>query len=292
MTEKNNKLAGNNVKLIVSVVLGTYNRLSFLKRTLESVRENGIKFPYEIIVIDGGSTDGTLKYLSRQKDIITIIQHNRGMHQGKPVPKRSWGYFMNLGFKIAHGKYICMISDDCLLIPDAVNNGISLSESLISQGRNIGAVAFYWRNWPEQSDYCVGLTLADKMFVNHGLFLRDAVKSIDWIDEETYKFYHADGDLALRLWQNGYEVIDSPNSFVEHFSHSNLKVRQSNLEDQKKDWNIYLNKWEGIFYSSKKENIGSWIYKPYYDGSCTAKKFPIVPKTFNFLKNKIVAFVR
>ena len=110
-------MASNSEKTQVSVVLGSLNRKRFLKATIQSIRNNGISVPYEIIVVDGGSTDGSLRWLSRQKDIITIVQHNRGNFRGQPVKRRSWGYFMNLAFKCAQGKFIVMISDDSLLIP-------------------------------------------------------------------------------------------------------------------------------------------------------------------------------
>jgi glycosyltransferase involved in cell wall biosynthesis len=104
----------NSNDIQISIVLGSYNRRKFLEGAIHSVRKNGIKVPYEIIVVDGGSTDGTLRWLNKQKDIITIVQHNRGSFRGKPVERRSWGYFMNLGFKCARGRFIVMISDDTL----------------------------------------------------------------------------------------------------------------------------------------------------------------------------------
>jgi glycosyltransferase involved in cell wall biosynthesis len=260
---------------IVSIVLGAYNRCAFLKSTIESVRNNSMNFPYEIIVVDGGSTDGSLKYLCRQKDVITIVQHNRGTFRGKLIERRSWGYFMNLGFKCAQGKYICMLSDDCLLVPGAVENGVKLFEKHLSEQSNIGAVAFYWRNWPEQTDYCVGTTLGGKLMVNHGLYLRDAINRVGWIDEHSYHFYHADGDLSLKLWREGYEVIDCPDSFVEHYNHANFKVRKSNFVKQQDDWSSYLKKWENIFYYPDKPNIGSGIYREYHDHFKTYIRFPI-----------------
>ena len=71
----------------VSVVLGTYNRLKFLRLTVQSIREElrEASFSHEIIVIDGGSTDGTLEWLPKQRDILTIIQHNHGTWQGRPI---------------------------------------------------------------------------------------------------------------------------------------------------------------------------------------------------------------
>lgn len=140
----------------VSVVLGTYNRLSFLKATIASVRASRIDVPYEIIVVDGGSTDGTIDWLTEQRDIIAIVQHNREVSEGKARRKRSWGYFMNLGFKCAEGRYVCLISDDSVVHPDTLANGVRHFDRGIADGHRLGAVAFYWRSWPEEKQYRVG----------------------------------------------------------------------------------------------------------------------------------------
>ena len=67
----------NMPKPIISIVIGTYNRLNFLKLFLDSLREEMKDFLYETIIIDGSSTDGTLPWLIEQKDVILILQHNR-----------------------------------------------------------------------------------------------------------------------------------------------------------------------------------------------------------------------
>lgn len=266
---------------IISVVLGTYNRLWFLKQAIRSVRQEVARLPHEIIVIDGGSTDGTLKWLVKQKDIITVVQHNRGEWDGKALERRSWGYFMNLGFKCAQGKYICLLSDDCLVVPGAINNGYQLFEENLKSEEKVGAVAFYWRNWPEQRKYCVGLTLGNKMFVNHGMFLKKAVEDVGFIDENTFQFYHADGDLCLKLWQKGYACIESSHSYIEHHMHANESARVNNMSRQPEDWNHYLDKWRHIFYDENRNNIGGWIEKDYTDITLTASKFNM--KRFSFI---------
>ena len=76
-------------KARLSIVIGTYNRRILLQNCIRSIRMNGITLPYEIIVIDGGSNDGTEKWLVRQRDILTICQHNRYEENGKIVIKKA-----------------------------------------------------------------------------------------------------------------------------------------------------------------------------------------------------------
>jgi GT2 family glycosyltransferase len=258
---------------VVSIVLGSYNRKPFLLEAVESIRSNGITVPYEIIVIDGGSTDGALEWLCRQSDIVTIVQHNRTSSRGETTKRRSWGYFMNLGFKCAEGQFIVMISDDSLLIPGAVMNAIGHYEGLSKAGHTIGAVAFYWRNWPEQREYWVGLTHGEKMFVNHGLYVREALQRVGWIDEDRYRFYCADGDLCLKLWEQGYEVVDCPSAFVEHYSHANLTLREGNFTYEPDDRRAYQDRWRGIFYDPSKPNQRDWIYLAHEDHTGTVEGF-------------------
>lgn len=278
-----------NVDRKISIVLGTYNRLCFLRATIDSIRRelDQCPFSHEIIVVDGGSSDGTLKWLIGQKDILTIVQHNRGEWAGKMLEFRSWGYFMNLGFKCAQGKYVCMLSDDCLVVPGAISNGVTLFEERLMAGEKIGALAFYWRNWPEQESYWVGLTLGKRMTVNHGLYLNEALKEVGYIDEENYSFYYADGDLCLKLWEKGYAIIDSKHSYIEHYSHANIKVRISNLSRERIDWNNYMEKWRETCCDPVDGGVDGAIYREYNDPSRTAEKFRYADMFNIYIKHRL-----
>ena len=236
----------------VSVVLGTYNRKAFLKLTMDSVRKElqTAQIPHEIITIDGGSTDGTIGWLAKQKDVISIIQHNRGKGNGKPIEQRSWGYFINIAFKIAQGKYICMLSDDCLVVPGAIKNGVAYFEKRLSEGVNLGAVPFYFiQNYPMGTDYAVA-KVGKYIYVNHGMFLNEALGSVGYVDEESYSFYWADVDLCLRMISKGYCVEACPDSKVIHFEHINKKVRESNLARMESDTRVFESKWSHVWNDS------------------------------------------
>lgn len=260
---------------IVSIVIGSYNRLTYLQATIDTLRAEIKNLSAEIIIVDGGSTDGTMEWLVEQKDIITILQHNRGEWLGKKLKRRSWGYFMNLGFKVAQGKYICMISDDCLVVPGAIRNGVKQFDKELKADDKVGAMAFYWRNWPEQKDYWVGLAWGGRLFVNHGLYLREAMEKVGFVDEDSFFFYHADGDLSLRIWDAGYSIVDSPDSFIEHFSDANTEVRATNMEQQQKDWNTYTARWGYLKMPDK-----DWVEKPFKDPKKTADRYWGNKKTF------------
>lgn len=256
---------------LVSVVIGTYNRKTLLRKTIESVRAEFGKLSQscEMIVVDGGSDDGTLKWLCRQRDVISVVQHNRGKWMGKDLERRSWGYFMNLGFKIAQGKYVCMLSDDCLVIPGAITEGVKCFEEMLSEGKSVGAVAFYWRNWPTEQAYRVGLTVGKNVFVNHGLYLNSALSKIGYADEENFHFYHADGDLCLRMLDAGYSCEVSQKSFIEHYADANSFVRKSNLEKQKRDWDFYLSRWRHLLNRTNGYE-GGWLTVEFRDPYRTA----------------------
>jgi glycosyltransferase involved in cell wall biosynthesis len=194
---------------------------------LESIRNNVITVPNEIIVIDGGSEDGTGSWLAKQQDILTIIHHNRVIKDGHMVMKKSWGYFMNLGFRSAEGKYICMLSDDLYVHPNAIMNGYHLLEADSDQA--LGACGFPFRDCFISEQFFIYRAFEDKILVNHGMYRRQLLASLGWIDEVNYQFYLADTDLSLKIWNQGYQIAVSYNSLLEHFRYDSDINRNENL---------------------------------------------------------------
>jgi GT2 family glycosyltransferase len=88
----------------VSVVVVTFNALPWIERALESVRG------HETIVVDHGSTDGTLELVrERFPEARLIEQENKGLGGGS-----------NAGMRVASGAYFLLLNSDAWALDDAV----------------------------------------------------------------------------------------------------------------------------------------------------------------------------
>lgn len=253
-------------KPYISVVIGSYNRLKMIRLCINAVREELKSKKAEIIVVDGGSTDGTIDWLLEQKDVITLVQHNRGVWRGEKIKRKPWSYFMNLGFKAASGKYVCMLSDDSLIVPGAINNGVDFFENKLAEGLKLGAVAFYFRDYPLRKNYAVAVNVGN-LYVNHGLYLKSAIDEVGYADEN-YHFYFADTDLVLKMKAKGYRCEASRTSFVEHYFEATPEIRSTNNDENKeRDRLRLIDKWRGKAYPEKdydkyRKIVGYWDYHP------------------------------
>lgn len=111
----------------VGIVVVTYNRLALLKEAIDSLR-NQIYTNREIVVVNNGSTDGTLEWLNSQKDLIVITQQNLG---------GAGGFFTGMKYVAEHDYDYCWIMDD-----DVVCHSDALQElvSAYNKKPNIGFV--------------------------------------------------------------------------------------------------------------------------------------------------------
>ena len=221
--------------------------MRLLTHAIDSVRAQIPALEREIIVVDGGSSDGSVAWLTAQHDIITIIQHNRVEVDGRKMMRGSWGYFMNLAFRSARADHVLMISDDTVVLPGTIDTALRQFDELAAAGRQVGGMALYFRNWPSESEYYVQKTLGGRLMVNHGFFAKQALEKVGYIDEDTYLFYKADGDLSLRIWQAGYEIVDVPGGFVEHYLDPGEEVRQDNNRLLDHDRRQYFERWSLVF---------------------------------------------
>jgi len=118
--------------LDLSIVSGTYNRLPFLQSMVKSIHnsvKNLLGLEYEIVLVDGGSTDGTIEWCQSQPHI-RLIQHGQLLGAVKAF---------NDGAYTATGKYVIMANDDI----EFVSNSIALAYVHMETNPNCGAGCFY-----------------------------------------------------------------------------------------------------------------------------------------------------
>lgn len=102
----------------VSYILPTKNRAKYLEKALLRYR-NLIKAEDELIVVDGGSIDGTVKVVSRFGDIVDIFISEAD---------RSATHAFNKGILLARGRYIKNLNDDDEIYPEAMGEAIKVLE--------------------------------------------------------------------------------------------------------------------------------------------------------------------
>lgn len=226
---------------MISIVTGTLNRKGLLENLISNTVGSNEKL--ELILVDGGSDDGTIEYIeSLNHPRIKLIK----------VGKRSgYSHFMNLGITNASYDWICQWNDDAILINDW--------EEIINElNDEFQFYLFNWKygnlgdiknqNWLNGVDYKSGWCLLDnissggEIVMNYGIYHKNIFRKIGMYNN-TYNYYYADGDMSYRSNMFG-------------FKHKSLKtVRVCSLVTQKTA--IHSNDDESIY----NENISLYREK-------------------------------
>jgi len=95
---------------LVSIVIPSLDQRPFVERTLESVVSQQGDFDLEVLVQDGGSTDGTLEILERHRDRLSLVVEADG-GQADAV---------NRALRRSRGEILGWVNSDDLLRPGAI----------------------------------------------------------------------------------------------------------------------------------------------------------------------------
>ena len=91
----------------ISVIIPTFNRKKTLGRAIQSVSNQSLS-PFEILIIDDGSNDGTKEWAKESfQDIKYIYQNNQGVSSAR-----------NKGIKYAYGDWVAFLDSDDEWLPN------------------------------------------------------------------------------------------------------------------------------------------------------------------------------
>jgi GT2 family glycosyltransferase len=216
----------------VTVVVVTWNALPWIEQCLASVHDR------DVIVVDNGSTDGTVDLIRVQFPHVRVIeQENRGMGGGN-----------NTGMRAADGRYFFLLNSDAWVVGDGLNElvgfadahpeaavvGPRLSNVDGTLQRSVRGEPTLWRLATEylfirklaprsrrlNPLYAGGfdhdeVAEADWLFGPALLVRREAVDAVGLFDEDFFMFSE-EVDWMTRFRRAGWKVLFFPGAEVVH----------------------------------------------------------------------------
>jgi N-acetylglucosaminyl-diphospho-decaprenol L-rhamnosyltransferase len=216
----------------VSVVVVTFNSMPWVERALDSVRER------ETIVVDHGSTDGTLELVRERFPYARLVeQENVGMGGGN-----------NAGMRIASGRYFLLLNSDAWVQGDAVERLAAFADKrpdtavvgprlLNPDGSLQRSARAFPTLWRLATEYLFLRKLAPRSHALNsfyeGGFDHDEVREVDWLfgaclfvrrdaaDEvglfdEAFFMFSEETDWCYRFRQAGWKIYFFPGAEVVH----------------------------------------------------------------------------
>lgn len=232
----------SNDRPLISVVSLTWNSRRFVDAFLTSLLDDvsATQTAAEVIVIDNGSTDGTLERLrgyEQQHAELTVLALSRNL--GTTVSR-------NLGLKRARGEYVLILDSDTRLERGTLRALVSRFEHSSKEGR-VGMIApklvypdgefqesarrfptvqtkllrlLRWEQLRRREESIAGVLAQRQTPVDYAIsaawFLpRRVLESVGYLDESIF-YSPEDVEFCARLWGAGYAIWYCPEVTIVH----------------------------------------------------------------------------
>jgi glycosyltransferase involved in cell wall biosynthesis len=179
--------------VLFSVVTPVLDSATYLPETLDSVA--ALRAPHEHVVVDGGSTDGTVELLEAREDprLRWLSEPDRGQTDA-----------VNKGLAMARGDVLGWLNGDDAYVPDAVDRALAVFERDPAVDVVFGGISFTDADGRVMRTYVPGpwsfgrfLFLGDYVPTPSILFRRAVLERAGPLDERWIDA--ADYDLYLRM---------------------------------------------------------------------------------------------
>jgi len=175
-------------KPLISIITVVLNNDKFLEKTIKSVINQKVK-NFEYIIIDGGSTDNSLKIIKKYEKKISywVSEKDIGLYDA-----------FNKGMILAKGHFIGIINSDDIY----TSNALSIISSYIKKNSNIdfvfGSVKKHWGVLSGYRPHKIKYSWGFYSSHSTGFFIkRESAKKVG-LYNTNYK-YHADYDYFYRM---------------------------------------------------------------------------------------------
>ncbi len=243
-----------------SIIIPLRDNLKFTEACLASLEETEGEISREIIVIDNASTDGTAEFLRRKSADGTV----RVLRNDPPLP---FAASCNRGARAARGEYLVFLNNDTEALPGWLDAMMKCARSVPGAGA-VGAkliypentvqhagIAFYYSEkyrrvnpYPIFKEFPRNAPAVSKLREYQavtGACLLTPKRVFDETGGFDERFINCfeDVDYCLRLRENGYKVIYTPEAELVHY-----ESRTAGRNDHQVQAGIHLQrKWAGKF---------------------------------------------
>lgn len=224
---------------LISLVIPVYNQLHYTKQCVEAIQRH-TTIPYELILVDNASSDGTHEYLRTLK--ATIISNEKNLGCAK-----AW----NQGIRASGGTMVAILNNDIVVTPGWLERLVAFMEAtghgLVSPSAREGKLDYDLIGYAQEFvRKCAGATREGAMYAACMLIRRDVFERIGMFDEGFSYGGCEDTDFLWRMKQAGFSVAMTGSVLIHHFSMvTQDAIKQSdekaypaeNLAHFKKKWN-------------------------------------------------------
>ncbi len=203
----------------LSIVIPTCNRAALLRQALDSILATA-HCAYEVVVVDGASTDETARVLESMESKLD------GRLRVVREPKRE-GFVrgINKGFRAARGEYMVWLNDDARPLTGALDGTLKqLRESppdvgLAAMFHRCGAKRSVAREVEHDGAMYRLMHVRGTLYANFGMARRELFHLLGYFDERYY-LNAADPDFSLKVWMSGLKVVPAEGAFIDHDEHA------------------------------------------------------------------------
>jgi len=208
-----------------SVVIPTYNRLPILQKCLRAMENQDFKQPYEILVVDDGSTDRTIPWLTENADQLPHVRLIQQDHGGAAAAR-------NLGIEQAQGETIVFIDSDLVVNSEFLSAHAAALEGH-DQAFTYGTV-INTANFEEPTSAKLKITDISGAFFATGnvAIARHWLIKAGMFDLQFRQYGWEDLELGVRLKNLGLKLIKCPKAVGYHWHPAFTMAQLPQLIDQ------------------------------------------------------------
>lgn len=231
----------------ISAIVTNWNGRHLLQRNLPAVIKNSPQVS-EIIIIDNGSSDGSVEYLD---SLISKFNHLKII---KNPTNEGFSPASNKAVNACSGDLVVLLNNDIFPHPGYLDASIkhfsdpTLFGVSFSETNNENYAHLFWKDGyiqytagRSQKTHISGWVSGGGSIVNRKLFLH-----LGGFDHIYFPFYSEDMDLGYRAWKSGYRSLWEPKSIIDHRHESSTSRFPKNFSNYVKERNRLLAVWRNI----------------------------------------------